>query len=330
MRFFQFALAGALVVAACEGGAFAVVDDLPREQLPFCLTELGALARAEDYPDSHPFDLNKHCPPLAEDLASSTDAAAIGAHETDAMSIEGLRDLRFIAGGFDRKPAGGEIFSPNFGELHALLADVLIEESIDDDLWRRFVRWLEEYTKGGESPQLEWLIEWLEDLDPPSWLAEVLWKGSVLLIVLLALMVVGNELRLSGVMGRMRKRHKPQAAVGTPGAIPAQRAMSLEDLGALPPRQLAAAILEIITRAFADRGWLSSTSSLTNGELVRQLAQQQTALSDPFAGLVQAIEKVIYGDRLPDDAATQRLVASAHELIERARVESTAAPGGTG
>ena len=106
--------------------------------------------------------------------------------------------------------------------------------------------------------------------------------------------------------------------------------MLLDELRALPPRQLAAAILEIVTRTFADRGWLSSSSSLTNGELVRQIGQRQTALSDPFTGLVNAIEKVIYGDRLPDDEARQRLLASAHALIERAGDGPTPASGGSG
>lgn len=330
MRFLQLALAGALAVAACEGGASAVGDDLPREQLQSCLTELGALSRAEDYSDSHPFDLNEHCPVLAERLASSMDAAAIGAVEIGAMSIDGLRDLRFFVRGFDRQPISGENFSPNFGELDVLLADVFIEESIDDDLLQQFFRWLEEYTKGGESPELERFLEWLEELDPPSWLAEVLLKGSVVLIVLLALMVVGNELRLAGVFRRMGRRQKSPAPAGTPGATPTQQAMSLDDLSTLPPRRLAAAILEIVTRTFADRGWLSSTSSLTNGELVRQIGQRQAALGRPFTGLVTAIEKVIYGDRLPDDEARQRLLASAHELLERAGVESTASSGRSG
>jgi len=330
MRLVQLALAGVLTIAASEGDASEVRDDLPREQIQSCLTELGALSRAEDFSDSHPFDLTERCPGLAERLAASVDVAAIGALEVDAVSIDGLRDLQFFARGFDRQPTVGGKFSPNFGALDALLSDVLIEESIDDDLWQRFLRWLEEYSRSGEASELKRLLSWLEDLDPPSWLAEVLLKGSIVLIVLLALMVVGNELRLAGVMGRMRKRIKPEAPVGSPSATPTQRAMSLDDLTALPSRQLAAAILGIVTRTFADRGWLSSTSSLTNGELVGQIGRRQTALGDPFSGLVGAIEQVIYGDRDPDDDARQRLLASAHALLARADAEPTAASGGTG
>ena len=330
MRLVQFALAGALTFAACEGGASEVRDDLPREQIQSCLTELGALSRAEDFSDSHPFDITKRCPGLAERLAASVDVAEIGALEMDAVSIDGLRDLQFFAGGFDRQPVGGGNFSPNFDQLDALLADVLIEETIDDGLWQRFLHWLEEYTRSGEAPELKRLLSWLEDLDPPSWLAEVLLKGSIVLIVLLALIVVGNELRLAGIMGRMGKRRRPEAPPGSPVATPTQAAMSLDDLTALPSRQLAAAILGIVTRTFADRGWLASTSSLTNGELVTQIGRRQTALRDPFSGLVGAIEQVIYGDRDTDDDARQRLLASARALLARADAEPTAASGRTG
>jgi len=330
MKLVQLALAGVLTIAASEGGASEARDDLPREQIQSCLTELGALSRAEDFSDSHPFDLNKHCPGLAQRLAASVDVAEMGAFEVDAASIDGLRDLQFFARGFDRQTIGGGNFSPNFGQLDALLADVLIEETIDDDLWQRFLRWLEEYTRSGEAPELKRLLSWLEDLDPPSWLAEVLLKGSIVLIVLLALIVVGNELRLAGIMDRLRKRHRPEVPAGGPVATPTQEATSLDDLAALPSRQLAAAILGIVTRTFADRGWLASTSSFTNGELVRQIGRRQSALSDPFAGLVGAVEQVIYGDRDADDDARQRLLASARALLARAGAEPTAAPGGTG
>ncbi len=105
--------------------------------------------------------------------------------------------------------------------------------------------------------------------------------------------------------------------------------MSLDGLRALPPRQLAAAILEMVTGTFAERGWLSSSTSLTNGERVRQVGERQSGLAGPFTGLVNAIDKIIYGDRLPDDEARQRLLASAHELIERTRVTSTVPPEGS-
>jgi hypothetical protein len=137
-------------------------------------------------------------------------------------------------------------------------------------------------------------------------------------------MVIGNELRLAGVLHRLRRSRGLQVTAGTPEAAPKSRAKSLDELRGLPPRQLAAAILEIVTATLADCGWLSSSSSLTNGELVRQIGQRRSDLAGSFTTLVNRIETIIYGDRLPDDEARQRLLVVAGELIERARGGSTA------
>lgn len=327
MQLPHLALAGALAFAASGAGASVPRSGLPGDLIRSCLTELRELSHAEGHSGAHNFDLNKRCPQLVEQLALSLDVGEIGSVEIDATSIEGLRDLQSFAAGFDRQPASPEKFSPDFDGLDALLTDVLVEERISDSLWERFLRWLEQYGKDSESAELKRFLDWLEELDAPPWLADVILKTSVVLIVLLALMVIGNELRLAGVLHRLRRPRKLKAPAGTPEAPPKSRVMSLNQLRGLPPRQLAAAVLEIVTVTLANRGWLSSNSSLTNGELVRQIGQRQGGLAGSFTSLVNGIEKIIYGDRLPDDEARQRLLVTAGELIERARDGSTAASG---
>ncbi|GMQ96235.1 MAG: hypothetical protein BMS9Abin14_764 [Gammaproteobacteria bacterium] len=325
MRLPHLALVGTLAIAAPEVGASVAPDGLPGDLIRSCLAELGEFSGAESDSDSREFDLNKRCPRLAEQLASSSSVGNIASLEVDATSVEGLRDLQSFAAGFDRQPASAEKFSLDFDGLDALLADVLVEESIDDSLWERFRRWLEQYAKGGESPGLDRLLQWLQELEAPPWLGDVILKASVVLIVLLALMIIGNEFRLAGVLHRLRRPREPQALAGTPAAAPKSRALSLEELRGLPPRQLAAAVLEIVTLSLADRGWLSASSSFTNGELVRQIGQRHSDLAGSFTSLVKAIENVIYGDRLPDEEARQRLLVTAAELIERSRGGPTTA-----
>jgi len=329
MRLPHLALAGALAFAASEVGASVAPGGLPGDLIRACLVELGELSDAEGHSDPREFDLNKRCPRLAEQLASSLNAWNIDSVEVDAASVEGLRDLQSFAAGFDRQLESAEKFSLDFDGLDALLADVLVEERTDDSLWERFRRWLEQYAKGGESPGLDRLLQWLEELEAPPWLGDVILKASVVLIVLLALMIIGNEFRLAGVLHRLRRPRERQALAGTPAAAPKSHAMSLDQLRELPPRQLAAAVLEIVTVSLADRGWLSASASLTNGELVRQIGQRQSSLAGSFTSLVNAIENVIYGDRLPDDEVRQRLLVTAAELVERTRGGPTRASGRT-
>ena len=327
MHLSHLALAAALVFAASEVGASVSRDGLPGDLIHSCLAELRDLSDAAGHSSSQNYDLDERCPQLAKRLASSSDAGVPGFVDIDATSIEGLRDLQSFAAGFDREPASSEKFPLDFDGVDALLAEVLVEETIDDSLWEQFLRWLEQYVKDGESADLNRLIDWLEGLDAPPWLGEVILKSSLVLIVLLAVLVVGNEFRVAGILSRIRRPRKRQASAGAPAAAPKPRETSLEDLRGLPPRQLAARVLEIVTAAFAERGWLSASSSFTNGELARQIGERKRDLARPFTRLVTGIEKIIYGDRLPDEDSRQRLIDSAGELIESARGGTPAVSG---
>ena len=319
MRLSHLALAAIFVFAASEVGASVSRDGLPGDLIRSCLVEFGSLPDAAGQSSSHHFDLQRHCPQLAKWLTASSRANDFDFVEIDAIHMEGLRDLQSFAAGFDHVSAPAEKFSLDFDGIEALLADVLIEETIDDSLWEQFLRWLEQYVKDGESLDLKRFADWLQDLHVPPWLGEVILNTSLVLIILLAVLVVGNEFRLAGVLHRIRRPHKPPASAGVVETLSKPRPTSLAQLRGLPPRQMAAAVLEIVTAAFAERGWLSSSSGFTNGELARQIGQRKSDLTRPFTHLVGEIEKIIYGDRLPDEDARQRLMDGAAKLIESAR-----------
>lgn len=325
----HLALAAALLFAAFEVGASVVRQPLPESAIESCLTELDRLSQAEGHSDAHSFDLNKRCPELAAKLEASLHDADTGVIEIDATSIEGLRDLESFADGFHHRPRSAENIALDFDGLDALLADVLVEErESNDGLWERFLRWLDEYVKDGDSVEFRRFVDWLEGLDAPPWLGDVILKVSIVLIVLLALIVIGNEIRLSGVLRRRRRVRPDQAPPGAPEAVHRPRAKSLDQLRDLPPRQLAAAMLEIVTEALAERGWLSAGSSRTNGELVSQLKLRRADAAGPFTRLINGIDNILYGDRPPDDATRQRLLATSREIVERARGATQASSGG--
>lgn len=329
MHLSHLALAATLIFAASEVGASVSHDRLPGDLIRSCLVELRDLPGAAGHSNSQDFDLDDRCPRLAKWLAASPDAGVFGFVDIDAIGIEGLRDLQSFAAGFDHEPASAEKFSLDFDGVDALLADVLIEETSDDSLWEQFLRWLEQYVKDGESMDLERFIDWLQDLDVPPWLGEVILNSSLVLIILLAVLVIGNGFRLAGVLHRIRRPRKRQASAGAPAAVPRPQLTSLEELRGMPARRMAATALEIVTAAFAERGWLSSSASFTNGELARQIGQRKSDLARPFTRLVIGIEKIIYGDRLPDEDTRQRLIDSAGALVESARGGTPAVSGRT-
>jgi len=326
MRRSHLALAAALVFAAFEVGASTIHQPLPATVVHTCLTELDRLAKAEGHAESQRFDLYERCPALATKLESwSRDAGAI---QIDGTSIEGLLDLQSFAAGFHEQPPSAQNITLDVNGLDALLAEVLIPDEVDDGWWERFLQWLDEYVKDGDSVEFKRLIDWLDGLELPPWLGDVILKVSVVLIVVLAIIVIGNEIRLSGVLRRSRRAPLRQALPGIPEAPQRARVRSLDELRDLPPRELAAAMLVIVGDALVERGWLSAGSSRTNGELARELSARSSDVAGPFTHLVSGVDNILYGDRRPDDATRQRLIAISRDIVERARGTAPAASAG--
>lgn len=318
MRLPHLVLAGALALAAHGVGAAGVpgdrVEGLPDDQIRACIAEIRDLQASEGHSDAHNFNLANRCPRLARALDATRDFDVVGAMEMDATSIEGLRDLQSFAGGFEPVPARSG-FAPDYAGLDALLDDVFVEREVDDSLWLRFLRWLEGHLKDGESPGLARFVRWLEDLDAPPWLGDVLLKGSIVLVVLLAIIVIGNEIRLARLFRAPRPRRRTDATPRGPEDAPAARILSIEEIRRLAPREQAAAVLALVTSVLAERGWLSPGRSRTNGELVRELRARRQGLAEPFARLVATVDTVLYGDRIPDAVQEGRLVGAADALV---------------
>jgi len=325
MSSIRLVVAVLIATAAVESGAYVSPADISRADIQSCIATLRGLPGTGDHPELETFDLRRRCPALARELETLLFEESTPGVDTSAISIEGLRDLAAIVDGFRPTTDASNDFNLDFESLDALLDDVLVEKTSEDSYWDRFLRWLEQHLRDQDSPQLGRFLDWLEGVDAPPWLGEFLIKASTVLIVLLALIVVGNELRLSGMPRRRRRQQskpsRPLADAGTGKA----RAVTFDALRGLPPRALAAAIVEIVTAAFAERGWLSRSESLTNGELVRQVQENQSAIGPPFAALLGAIETIVYGDRVPDEESRRRLIASTDALLARTREGSRGA-----
>lgn len=328
MSAIRLVVAVLLASAAVEAGASVLTADVSRAAIESCSAKLRELTRGSDNGALEPFDLRKRCPSLARDLDSPSGEETFSGVDIGAISLEGVRDVGAIVDGF--RPAAGDRarIELDFDGLEALLDDVLIEKTTQDSLWDRFLRWLEQHVREGDSPQLGRLFDWLEDLDAPPWLGDVLIKTSTVLIILLALIVVGNELRLSGLPRRRRRERSGESAPAAADGTARARALGFDELRDLPARPLAAAIVEMVTAAFAERGWLSRDRSLTNGELLREVQARASAVVQPFSALLGSVESIVYGDRPADEQSRRRLIASAEALLEQSRRLPTASSRG--
>jgi len=270
-------------------------------------------------------DLSGYCPGLAARIAAAAGAGKLSGVSPSAASRAELRDLGAFAASFERDPALPTGAALDFEGLDALLADVLVEEDDDEGPWRRLLEWLEQRMGDGGSGDFGWLVDFLESISPPVWVWELIYKGLVVLIIVLALVVVGNEARISGLLRGRRHRGRAGGPVERDESPRASGPRTFDELRSLPPRARAGALLTLVVAGLCERGWLSAGPSDTNGELLAQLRRRHASMTAAFGSLVRSVESVVYGDRELDPGEQDHMLATARDILEEsARTTPTA------
>jgi hypothetical protein len=224
-----------------------------------------------------------------------------------------LRDLRALLGSYRSPPAGVERF--DFAALPELLARTLqVKPTPPLSWWQRFKDWLAQKLRGSDETDYRWLTEFLKSLDPPEWLADLILRASVAVILLLALAVVVNELRAADLASWLQRRSRTQRANRAPAATGAAR-LTWKDVTNLPPSQQPAALLRLVLQALIERGLLPDDQSLTNREMLALLGAAARTPAAPFAELAAAADAVLFGNRVMVAAQLAPLQQAAQAIV---------------
>ena len=205
-------------------------------------------------------------------------------------------------------------FKPDFARLDALLAETL-EETRESGWWERALSWLQEKIDRHRDSQVGHLFERLAGFLPPAWVVEVIVKGALVLLALLALMVVLNVLRDEGVRDwwrtlftRSGRRADTPTEPGSPGPDWSQ-------VVALPASRQAGALLRYVIDTLIRRGLLASDRSRTNRELCQELRRLHGSVGKLFCRFTGRAEPFVYGALSPGSNELQQLRDDARRLI---------------
>ncbi len=194
---------------AASDAAAEVVRHLDR-----CLRALDGTA--EPLPPYRRLILEEVCPGLARAVAELPAAGSLSQPLDQQTTPNQLQDLRALLVTYRSPPASVERF--DFAALPELLARTLaVEPTPPVSWWQRFKDWLTKKLRGSGKSDYRWLTEFLKSLDPPEWLADLILRASIAVILLLALAVVVNELRaanLSSWLQRQKPHATPQPRTG--------------------------------------------------------------------------------------------------------------------
>jgi len=243
----------------------------------------------------------RDCPALLRQLQS--DSWPLTEPELDEEITPA--QLRFLQRA--RQLDGGAVSLDRPG-LAALLKEVQQPEARDgrSQWWKALHDWLDQLKSGDYEAEYRWLRRLLEAITPSEAVARGLMYGSLALLVLMSLGLVGVEMYHAGWLARFSggRRARRQAAHPEthrrPGALPAEA-----EVAPLPPRRQLAALLDAVIDALAARRLIPADTTLTHRQLLRAATGQSVPVL-ALQQLVETAEPVLYGRQ----QASQQLLAA--------------------
>jgi hypothetical protein len=226
------------------------------------------------------------------------------------LSAGGLKEFRELV---DRESAAGASpRAPDIRHLKSVLSGLVSTNS--EGWWSRLNSWLRSILETREQPTDEsWFTRMVSHVGFSQSLRQLIAYAAVIAVVLLAVVIVINEVRAAGLLPRRgdlaRRRHGPRDT-RTP-----YRAWSDIEQAALPdkPRLL----LELILRRLSDRGHLPPAGALTVRELTSAAQLPEPDDRARLSQLALAAERVRYSARDLESAALDESVARGRELLDR-------------
>lgn len=230
------------------------------------------------------------CPDLTVALEHSPWAAWLPAdwkEPRNPLSAASLRALHDALVRESAAAAGRRALHPE--RVRAVLERVMRPQGAEEGWWARFKRWLREILTAPPQDDGNWWRRLLGNVSMDRAMLRVVAGFAIALLVVLAVAVVTNELRIAGLLRRRRGR------APLPGAGRAARgAPGLSAVDGAEPRAQPALLLELIAARLAALDRLPPARAFTVRELTRRALLADEAARARLADLAAVSERVRY------------------------------------
>ena len=224
------------------------------------------------------------------------------------LSAQGLSEMRRLLSRAQEKPVTSH--QPRIESVHAIIAGLKAQEQAQETWWTRFKAWL----RGLLTPRAQQDSGWIDRLFGKLPVSEALVKAIVwcvlAAIVVLAGVVVANELRVAGLL-RRRVR-----GAGAGSAVAAARGgTSLRDIEAASPRQQPGMLLELIAARLGEQGRLPPARAFTVLEVAREAKLRDDAERARLTELARVSERARYSGEEIAPARLNGALLGGRELL---------------
>lgn len=234
--------------------------------------------------------LEAQCPGITEALEASGYLPFIPAKEREELYPFHIADLHEIANRYARQPTAGQI---DPAALEPVLEEMRKEEAARPLTWfERFKRWLRAMLARQQSDSESLLSRWLEQFTVPANVRNAILYTSIILIVVLAIGVIINELRMAGVF-RQGAAAPGRRVVGADGSLIIDATDA--DLDSVPPDARVPLLLRMLVSTLVKSGRLRAERALTHSELGLRATFDDTDQRECFRSVALLAERAVYG-----------------------------------
>lgn len=238
-------------------------------------------------------DMEEACPGLEDAIAALGIAPLLPENQHDLLTRDGLINLRKLLDRY-RQPPGREQVGVDSVQsvLESLREPAEVERS--QSWYERFKRWLRETLDGKEQQANPWLRRWLDEHPVSEAVRLALFYGVMSLVVLLAILIVVNEVRAARTGRRKSKSVTPNAA--------GELAQSVPNVGSAAGADRLSAVLRKLIATLLETGRLQVAHSLTHRELMARARFDDSTQRESFQRVAQLAEREVFsGQALADD-----------------------------
>jgi len=277
--------------------------------------------------------ISARCPDLARRIEASGWAVWLPRdwkRPGNDLSAGGLRQLaELLASGDGARSAGTRQL--NVTALPAVLASLAGDRANESrGWWNRTKAWLREVFERGEEEDDDWFSHFVAQNGLSQVALELVSYVALALVVVLAVLILVNELRVSGLLGRLRRRFVGRGRPGVQGAGVVARIeggaaacrtwAEVEQADrAVQPRLL----LELVLWRLTETGRLPQSRGLTVRELTHAALLSDEVDRERLANLARMSERVRFSDAEVSSAGVAAALQGGRVLLERLSAGST-------
>jgi hypothetical protein len=243
--------------------------------------------------------LEEECPGLEQALVDLGLEPFIADSQWETIGAYGLMSLQSVEQRYREPPPATKAMQVD--SLESVLDELRQPVQAEQPLtwFERFKRWLRNLMSSKDSGDDSWLTRWLDEYRLSETARNIIFYGSVVLVVLLAVAVIVNEVRVARKGRRKKDRTGAADAAGVFGEALTVRSL---DLDAASRSERPSILLQMLVATLVKSGRLQAERSLTHRELTARAKFDDSSQRESFRRVAQLAERIVYGgDDAPAD-----------------------------